>query len=61
MEQRIKDILDDLQERLSGRQLVLQLASRDVTEYDRGKIMGQIEMLSIVMRELAQADPKKSK
>lgn len=53
---KLEEILDGLQETLSSRATVLQLCREDATEWHRGKIQGQIEMLSKVMIEFAGRD-----
>lgn len=55
MEKIIK-ILDSIQEKFSSRTLVLQLCSEDVTDYERGKIQGQIDMLTEINLKLAEGD-----
>lgn len=46
-------MLDDASERLNGRNVVLQLASEHTSDYERGRIMGQIDMITKLMMELA--------
>ena len=45
-------ILDEMQESLANRNIVLELCREDVTDYDRGKVQGKIEMLSFLMNKL---------
>jgi hypothetical protein len=45
-------LLEDTQDKLSGRDIVLQLSAPEVTDYERGKVQGKIEMLTYLMREL---------
>lgn len=46
------DLLDAESELLSNRATVLQLAQEDVSDYHRGRIMGQIEMLTKIYMRL---------
>lgn len=57
---KVGEILDGLQEQLSGRSVVLTLAAPNATDYERGRIKGQIEMLSKVMLGLAYKDGEES-
>lgn len=47
-------MLEEAQDKLTGREMVLQLTAQDVTDYERGRIQGKIEMLTYLMRELAE-------
>ncbi len=49
-------ILEKAGEKLSNRNMVLQLCNRNVSDYDRGVIQGKIEMLSHIMSDLASKD-----
>lgn len=53
MEKIIK-LLESIQEQYSSRSLVIQLSKKDVSDYERGIIAGEIKMLSHIMMELAQ-------
>ncbi len=46
-------LLEKYQEKLSGRGTVLELCREDATDYARGRIQGQIDMLTKLMMELA--------
>jgi len=46
------ELLEKTGDKFSGRDMVLQLASENISDYERGKIQGKIEMLSYLMREL---------
>lgn len=56
---KVGEMLDVFQDKLSNRSTVLQLCSEGVTEYQRGRIQGQIDMLSKIMLELAGSDDAK--
>jgi len=45
-------LLEDTQDKVSGRDMVLQLCSDCITDYERGMVKGKIDMLSYLMREL---------
>ena len=47
-------LLEDTGDKFSSRDIVLQLCSSEITDYERGKIQGKIEMLSYLMRELVE-------
>lgn len=51
--------LDALSEKLNGRNIVLQLTKKDATDWDRGRIQGQIEMLSKVFEALSNRETDK--
>jgi hypothetical protein len=51
--QEIVEILESEGDKLSCRNTVLQLCANGVTDYDRGRIQGQIEMLTKIMQRLA--------
>ncbi len=55
----VTKVLDELGEKLNGRGIVLQLCKEDATEYERGRIKGQIEMLSSINRALAKGEGNK--
>ena len=42
----IKDIIDKIEELLYSKSMVIQLADYEVSDYDRGRIYGQIEMMN---------------
>lgn len=46
------ELLEKTGEKFSSRDMVLQLSAEHVTDYERGKVQGKIEMLSYLMREL---------
>jgi hypothetical protein len=48
-------LLEEEQDKLSSRATVLELCKQDASEYQRGRIMGQIEMLTHIMRKLAES------
>ena len=50
------ELLEKTGDKFSNRDMVLQLATQDITDYERGKIMGKIEMLTYLMGELAGGD-----
>lgn len=54
------DILEQEGEKLSNRAIVLQLCAENVSDYQRGRIQGQIEMLTQVMRRLVEKDTGES-
>lgn len=56
---KVGEMLDVFQDKLSNRSTVLQLCGEGVTEYQRGRIQGQIDMLSKIMLELAGSDDAK--
>lgn len=53
---KVIEILESNQEKLSNRNIVLELCSEDADDYKRGKIQGQIDMLSVIMMELSNAE-----
>lgn len=55
MEQLIK-ILDELQEQYSSRSMVLKLSDPLITDHERGKVAGNIEMLTKINLRLAEGD-----
>ena len=57
---KVIEILDTFQEKLSNRATVLSLASENATDFERGRIKGQIEMLSKVTMEIAGSENEKS-
>lgn len=46
------ELLEKTGETFSNRAMVLQLCKEDISDYERGKIQGKIEMLTHLMREL---------
>lgn len=52
----LEDVFNNLEDKLHGRELVLQLVSKDATDYERGRMLGQIEMLTKLKRELLPED-----
>ena len=61
MEARLIKILEEMQEKLNGREAILGLCSNECTEYDRGRHMGKIEMIGYIMQELAGKDESRDK
>lgn len=55
MEQFIK-MLEEIQEKYASRNLVNQLCQKEVSDYERGLIAGEIKMLTHIMMELTQDD-----
>ena len=53
------DILEETQEKFSSREMVNSLSQVNVSDYERGKVAGKIEMLSYLMMELANRDNSK--
>lgn len=51
-----KEVIDKLEELLFSKSMVLQLADSDVTDYERGRIYGQIEMLNKIKIQLETND-----
>lgn len=47
------EMLEKYQDKFASRELVLQLCSEGASDYDRGRIQGQIEMLTKLMMELS--------
>jgi len=47
-------LLEDTQDKFMGREMVLQLTAEGISDYERGKVQGKIEMLSYLMRELVE-------
>lgn len=54
------ELLEKTQDKMHGRDMVLQLCAEDVTDYDRGKVQGKIEMLTYLMMELTGRDDEAS-
>lgn len=52
----VGEMLDKLSEQLSNRDTVLQLCRREANDYERGRIQGQIDMLSKIYMELSNAE-----
>lgn len=50
------EMIEEEGELLSNRNCVLQLCHKDTSEYDRGRIQGQIEMLTKIMTRLVSKD-----
>lgn len=50
------ELLEKTQDKLNGREMVLQLCSEDISDYERGKVQGKIEMLTYLMIELSGKD-----
>ena len=60
MNDKIEKILDELEETLSGKSVVMELVGKyEVSDYDRGRIYGQIQMLIRIRRELEDNDNNK--
>ena len=51
-------MLEEIQDKYASRSLVLELSNRDVSDYDRGIIAGEIRMLTRIMTELANDKSK---
>ncbi len=45
-------LLEDTGEKFANRGIVLQLSDENVSDYDRGRVRGKIEMLSFLLNEL---------
>ena len=45
-------LLESTGQKFANRDMVLQLCQPEVSEYERGKIQGKIEMLSFLLNEL---------
>lgn len=53
---KVIEMLDGFQEKLSNRSTVNQLCMEHVTDYERGRIQGQIDMLTKIMIEMANEE-----
>ena len=56
----IKEVLDRLEEMLFSKGMVVQLCDSEVTDYERGRIYGQIEMLNKIKLNLENNDDEDS-
>jgi hypothetical protein len=45
-------MLEDAGDKFATKAMVVQLAGQDVTDYERGKTMGKIEMITYLMGQL---------
>lgn len=52
----IKDVIEKIEEILFSKGMVIQLSNSDVTDYERGRIYGQIEMLNKIKMQLETND-----
>jgi hypothetical protein len=53
---KVIQLLETIQEKYASRNLVNDLCKKDVSDYDRGMIAGEIKMLTHIMMELAAND-----
>ena len=55
----VEKVIDEAFDVMYSPSMVAQLTGKDIDDYDRGYIAGQIAMLNKIARELANVDPEK--
>ena len=58
MPEKLIEILDTLQEDYASRNMVLKLCSKDITEYGRGRVDGEMRMLTKINLALLAGNEK---